>query len=254
MGSAPSISAIVPMLNEAPRIRAHLAALRAAHPHEVIVVDGGSTDESCALAEGHCDLLLREPGGLAAQLNRGARAATGETLFFPYADTTLPARWDETIARILGDDGVAGGAFRLALDSPRLRYRAIACGANLRNRLGLGPFGDQAIFVRRAAFDDAGGVRSGVLLEDLDLVQRLRRMGRFVIARECVRTAVRRWEEQGILRTALRNAAFLAAYLAGLRGPAHERRYLAHRQTGRAADRRSLAGQPETARSPYREP
>jgi rSAM/selenodomain-associated transferase 2 len=210
-----TITAIVPALNEEERIAASLASLRAAGVDELLVVDGGSRDATVAIARGAADRVLAAGGGLFAQLNAGAREARGEVLLFHYADVELPAAARCIIAEALGDPAVVGGAFRLGFDSPRFPYRLIAAAANLRNRLGLGPFGDQSIFARAAAFQRLGGFAADLPLADLDLVRRLRRVGRFVIAPDPVRASVRRWERNGVGRTALRHAWLTLRWTAG---------------------------------------
>ncbi|MEM7164883.1 MAG: TIGR04283 family arsenosugar biosynthesis glycosyltransferase [Planctomycetota bacterium] len=223
------ISVIVPVLNEAERIGAHLTQLRSAEPHQLIVVDGGSDDGSVASASDVADRVVSAPRGLAQQLNAGAEAADGEALVFVYADTQLPSTWPATIVQTLAQTNCVGGAFRLALDDRRWRYRFTAFAANLRGAIGCGPFGDQALFVRRDIFADVGGYDATALLEDLDLVRRLRRRGRVQIASAAAVTSVRRWEAGGFLATMLRNWKYLACHTLGLRGKALRRHYQAYR-------------------------
>jgi GT2 family glycosyltransferase len=161
--------------------------------------------------------VLAGPRGLAAQLNRGVAAARGEILVFLHADTRLPRGGLAALEAALGDPAVAGGAFKLGFDSARLRFRAVAFFGNLRNRLGFGPFGDQALFARRSAFVEVGGFRAGKFLEDLDLVRRLRRRGRFRVLPQAVRTSARRWERHGFAGTLLLHWRLSAAYLLGRR-------------------------------------
>ncbi|MFQ5653757.1 MAG: glycosyltransferase, partial [Planctomycetota bacterium] len=135
--SAPArISVVVPVLEEAEEIRGFLDRMRAGGPHEIIVADGGSSDGTIELAREGADRVIVEPGGLALQLNRGAAAATGDVLLFPYADTRLPDGWPEAIDRVLTRSGVAGGAFRFRLAGSGLRYRLIEWGTRLRARGG----------------------------------------------------------------------------------------------------------------------
>ncbi len=227
--SVESISVVVPTLDEGPRIVAFLETLRAGRPLEIIVVDGGSGDATVSLARKHADRALHEERGLAEQLNCGAVTARGEILFFPYVDTLLPDNWVSAIHRCFAASDVVGGAFRLAFDSPRPCFRWIAGTANLRTHMRVGPLGDQAIFVLRDVFHELGGYRSACLLEDLDLVARLRRCGRVVIAPERVHSSVRRWERGGILATALRNWCYLGFHLLGIGGENLRRSYRSYR-------------------------
>ncbi len=212
------ISLIIPTLNEESTIAATLDDLLARGAHEVIVVDGGSEDRTESLARPRATRFLRETGGLALQLNRGACSATGEVLLFHPADVRLPGTAFEEIERALARSGTVGGAFRLRLDSPRRAFRLIELLANLRNRLGFGPFGDQGIFTRRDVFERLGGFAAEASLEDLDLVRRLRRSGRFVILPTPIRASARRWEKDGLLATTAAHYWAGLIYLLGARG------------------------------------
>jgi rSAM/selenodomain-associated transferase 2 len=211
------VSVIVPTLNEERTIASTLRGLLEQGAPEVIVVDGGSRDRTLALAEPFANRILTGEAGIARQLNRGAREATGEVLLFHFADLRLPEGGLGMIGRTLARPGVVGGAFSLGFDSPRLAFRIIAWGANVRNRLGFGPFGDQAIFVRRDTFERLGGFEPDEAFEDLDLVRRLKREGRFVIVRPPVRSSVRRWERDGLLATTLGHWRASFHYLLGSR-------------------------------------
>src|SRR5262245_5070331 len=160
------VSVIVPTLNEERTIASTIQDLHRQGAREVIVVDGGSRDRTLALAGPLASRILQCPPGIAGQLNRGAREATGEVLLFHFADLRLPEGGLGVIRWVLRDPEVVGGAFSLAFDSARPVYRVIAWGANLRNRLGFGPFGDQAIFARRATFERLGGFDPGQAFED----------------------------------------------------------------------------------------
>ena len=229
VSNAIRVSVVVPALNEEKRIESFLEQCRAGAPHQIIVVDGGSDDRTAELAARQADIVLEQHGGLACQLNRGAAACDGDALFFPYVDTHLPDGWHDEIRGILSDPDIAGGAFRLALDSPRLRFRIIALFANLRTSLGIGPLGDQAIFVRREPFGRMGGYCPDTILEDLDLVKRLRRVGRIRILAPAVRSSIRRWEQNGTAATTLRNWRFLVSHYLGLRGATRRAAYRRYR-------------------------
>ena len=161
--------------------------------------------------------------GRGAQMDLGARASTGDVLIFLHADTVLPAQWLDMVRRSLLDEAVLGGAFTLAIDSPALSFRLVEWGAALRAKyLGL-VYGDQAIFVRRGAFFDSGGFMGLPLMEDVDLVRRLRRLcgtkaGRpnFVLLEGKVVTSPRRWLSKGVVLTTLKNWFLVALYLLGV--------------------------------------
>jgi rSAM/selenodomain-associated transferase 2 len=209
------ISAIVPALDEELQLPACIERLRRAGACEVVVVDGGSSDRTPQLAAGLADVLLEERGGLFAQLNRGAAAASGDVLLFHYADGLFPEDGLEAIRAALADPRAAGGAFCLRFSSRGLIYRLIAFGAGVRNRLGFGPFGDQSIFARRELFLAAGGFDVEAPLADLLLVKSLRRLGRFRLLHRCVESSVRRWEREGVWRTLAAHWRLSAAYLLG---------------------------------------
>ena len=164
--------------------------------------------------------------GRGAQMDRGARASTGDVLIFLHADTVLPKQWLDMVRSSLLDEVVLGGAFTLAIDSPALKFRLVELGAALRAKwLGL-VYGDQAIFVRRGAFFDSGGFMGLPLMEDIDLVRRLRRLrgfrgvragrGNFVLLEGRVVTSPRRWLASGVVLTTLKNWFLVALYLAGV--------------------------------------
>ena len=219
----PTICAVVPFLDEEERLAGILEQLSEQPGEqlgrhridEIVAVDGGSRDRSLEIARKHADRVLSASGGLASQLNLGARDTEAEILFFVYADSILPADFRRTITETLCDPGCVGGAFPLALDEERLLYRLIAFGANLRTRLGLGPFGDQGLFVRRSAFQEIGGYRPQPILEDFDLVARLRTLGSFRIAGSPLRSSTRRWREHGVLKTTAHHWWALGRHLTG---------------------------------------
>lgn len=217
MTDSRQISVVVPTLNEAGLLAVTLRELRRQGPLEIVVVDAGSVDSTRQEAAEEADVVLSDGGGLPSQLNRGAQAARGEVLLFWYADSSPPPGGLDSVAALLRDPGVVAGAFSLAFDSNRWIFRLIARGANLRNRLGFGPFGDQGLFVRRAAFDAVGGYRSEAFLPDFELIRRLRARGGFRILPEAARTSVRRWDRVGLLRTLCIHWTVSACYLLGRR-------------------------------------
>jgi rSAM/selenodomain-associated transferase 2 len=215
------VSVIVPMLNEERDIARTLDAIAAGAPGagvlvEVIVVDGGSSDRSCDEARPRCAMLLVAPRGLARQMNAGAAAAKGDALVFVHADTIVPRSFASDIAAALAEADVVGGRFDLRLDDDAPPLRLIGWLISARSRLSRTGTGDQAIFVRREAFERLGGYREIELCEDLDLARRLKRIGRIACLRSRVTTSARRWRERGVLATTVRMWFIRVAFLLGV--------------------------------------
>jgi rSAM/selenodomain-associated transferase 2 len=216
---AAAISVIVPALDEAAAIGPlvdSLAGQVAAPAFQVLLVDGGSRDGTIARFRAlthdwtttgrRAGWLSAAPAGRARQMNQGAAAATGETLVFLHADTTLPPRGLAAVAGALADPCVVGGGFRLAYQDPDPRLRLIAGWATARSRLFRIHYGDQAIFVRRRVFAALGGFPDIPLFEDLRFSRALRRAGRVRTLPIAVVTSGRRLLQGGVGRTAARFA------------------------------------------------
>ena len=195
------ISIVIPVLDEAGRIVATLAALAPlrAQGAELIVVDGGSSDGTAALCKGLADAVLSAPRGRALQMNAAARAASGAVLLFLHADTTLPDDALTQIAQAVQTQPWGRFDVRIAGRSPMLPV--VAALMNTRSRLTGIATGDQALFVRRDAFDAVGGFPAQPLMEDIELCKRLRRLGRPACLRAKVVTSGRRWDSRGAWRT-----------------------------------------------------
>ncbi|MBM3224935.1 MAG: glycosyltransferase, partial [Candidatus Tectomicrobia bacterium] len=153
MGPAPGsntahISVIVPTLNEQDHLAATLQSIALRAGDELIVVDGGSTDQTAAIARQFTPHVLQSPRGRAVQMNHGAQQAQGDILLFLHADTLLPAGGLDAVRRAV-QAGATGGAFRLIITPPTPALRLIAWGTNLRSRFGQLPYGDQALFMPR---------------------------------------------------------------------------------------------------------
>ena len=209
----------MPTLNEEASLPPLLATLQrdflSTGEAELIVADGGSVDGTAALAAA-VGRVIATPRGRARQMNAGAAAARGETLLFLHADTRLPPDALSVIAQAFARPGVVGGAFRLGFDTPELRYRLVAASANLRSALRHVYTGDQAYAVRRDAFERAGGFPDIALMEDLEIVRRLRRIGRFVLFPAAVTTSARRHKQTGLGRTLLVMGMIRTLYAFGM--------------------------------------
>jgi rSAM/selenodomain-associated transferase 2 len=210
------LSVVIPALNEAATVCATLASIPKSSDLEVIVVDGGSQDATVELARSFGVRVLASAKGRARQMNAGARAATGELLLFLHADTRLPEGFEASIRQALSQNGTAAGAFRLRLDAPLLGLRLIECLANWRSRHLQMPYGDQGIFLRAELFHALGGFADLSIMEDFELMQRLRQRGRVVTLPLAVVSSARRWQSLGVWKTTLMNQAAIVAYCWGV--------------------------------------
>ncbi len=218
------ISVVIPTLNEASRLQAAIASVRA--DAEVIVVDGGSSDATADVALGAGARLVRAPRGRGRQLGAGAAVATGEWLVFLHADTRLDPGWAPALAA-LGRE-VVGGAFRFAVDSTRRPFRWLEAGVRVRCALLRLPYGDQALFARRDAYERIGPFSPWPLMEDVDLVRRLRRAGTLAFPPVRAVTSARRWEQRGLVSTTLLNWTLLGMYSLGCPPERLARLYIGH--------------------------
>jgi len=212
----PRISIVIPTLNEADRIASTLSAIDGAPEVEVIVVDGKSHDGTDEIACSFGVRVLRCDAGRAGQMNAGADEAVGDILLFLHADTHLPERFADHVRLVLRSPEVIAGEFRLRIDAEHRRLRLIEWVANWRSRrLGL-PYGDQAIFVKANAFRELGGFLDLPIMEDFELMRRLRRRGRIAQVPAAVVTSARRWLTLGIGTTTLINQWVIVSYHLGL--------------------------------------
>jgi len=224
----PEISIIIPALHEAAGINDTLSAIRrldGSDRCEVIVADGDPAGSTIAAIDDptiHC--VLSDPGR-GKQLNAGAAAACADVLLFLHADTILPAAGLARIREVMKKERYVGGSFRLAFDSDRFHYRVLATAASLRSRFTRVPFGDQGIFIRRQYFNDIGGFREFAVMEDVDLMRRIRRRGdRIHILDDCTRTSARRMEKEGAAWCLTRGLVFHCLFSIGV-SPARLRRF-----------------------------
>lgn len=190
------LSIVIPALNEARAIGSTLDhARRLNHAAEIIVVDGGSTDETSAIARQRGVHVLTSEAGRGAQMHVGAREAGGAAILFLHADTLVPPGLDNEILRVLEDARVVGGNCRVRFDGDSIAARFLTWLYPQLRRLGL-LYGDSGIFVRRDVYEAIGGFAPLPLFEDLELVQRLRRRGRVVTLPFTVTTSSRRFERR----------------------------------------------------------
>jgi len=210
------ISVIIPILNEAKNIMATLQALLPLSPSELFIVDGGSSDGTRAICRQFGVEVLTAPRGRAAQMNYGARRATGDVLLFLHADTRLPPTAFDDIRNALSDPRCVGGRFDIQLDGDHWMLRVIGAMISLRSRLSKVGTGDQGIFVRREVFQRMGGFPEIPLMEDIALCRALKRLGAVACLRSKVITSARRWESDGVWRTIIRMWALRLLYLAGV--------------------------------------
>jgi len=183
---------------------------------EVLVVDGGSSDNTITTAKALGAKVLSVPPGKAFQMNAGARAARGDILLFLHGDTRLDPGFAEQVRDALSQPGAAAGAFRLAIDGTGFGLRMVEWLANFRSRVLQMPYGDQAIFVRAEMFSSVEGFPALPIMEDFELVLRLKRKGRITILPLAANTSPRRWHKLGILKTTALNQAIIIGYLLGV--------------------------------------
>jgi rSAM/selenodomain-associated transferase 2 len=212
------ISVIIPTLNEEAYMRTCLeAAGQEDAVCEIIVADGGSTDRTVQIAESFQKVkVLSTDKGRGVQMNAGAASAAGETLLFLHADTILQKGWSRAIEQLLKDNTIAGGAFTFAIDSPLKKYRTVEQWVRFRCRLFKLPYGDQAIFVRTVIFKKLQGYKNIPLMEDVELIGRLKGLGRIVVLEARAFTSERRWLSKGLLYTAAINQSVMLLYKLGI--------------------------------------
>lgn len=218
--SVPRFSLIVPVVYEAECINTlltHLHRLPGQERSEIIVVDGSSHGETLKAIHDQKIITLTAPPGRAAQMNAGAALARGEILIFLHADTELPPDALPRIEALMQEHRHVGGAFDLRIQSPRWVFRVISALASFRSRLLRIPYGDQAFFIRRTYFMGIGGFKDIPLMEDIELMQRIKRAeGTIAFISAPVRTSARRWQEEGILYCSARNLILSSLYYLGV--------------------------------------
>ncbi len=210
------ISVIIPAFNEADNIAETLSSIGHRNNIEVIVVDGGSHDDTVFISKTLGAKIIKGLIPRSRQMNQGADEASGDILLFLHADTRLPENFDRYILGALKKPGIAGGAFELCIDSPVPALRLIERIANWRSRYLKTPYGDQAIFVLSRTFHQIGGFPELPIMEDFEMIRRLRKKGEVVTLPEPVITSPRRWLSHGILKTTLINQLIVVSYFMGI--------------------------------------
>ncbi len=212
------LSIIVPVLNEAAHLPVILSQLLGYQQRacEVLLVDGGSQDDTVAIARSAGFKVLIAERGRAAQMNVGAQAAKGEILLFLHADTQLPDLADQIIFKALEDDLRQWGRFNVRITGTARLLKVIAMMMNIRSAWTGIATGDQAIFVRRQVFQMIGGFPQQALMEDIEFSKRIKNKSRPICLYDKVTTSGRRWEAKGVWSTiflmwGLRSAYFFGA-------------------------------------------
>ena len=210
------LSIIIPTLNEQQRIETALESALATNPHEVIVADGGSTDDTLMLVGRHNCRIVECPRGRAVQQNRGASTATGDVLLFLHADCEVHPESGVQIAEALKDQNVVAGAFWQRIPASGILFRWLERGNAARVHWRKLPYGDQGIFVRRDVFNELNGFPNEPLMEDLLLMRRIRKKGKVVLLDGPLTVCPRRWQKHGVIRQTIRNWSLLTAARMGV--------------------------------------
>ena len=215
MDALRKISVIIPTLNEAKILEETLSRLQPElESHELIVVDGGSTDASVCIAEKYGKVVVSERGR-AKQLNAGAAAATGDILIFLHADVWLESGALAAVVPALSS-GYVGGGFRQKIEGRGFLYRLIEIGGNIRGRYLKVFYGDSGIFLARADFEKIGGFPNVPILEEMGFSKGLRRLGKTTLLTPYIHISARRWKASGIVRTTLNNRLITLLYFLGV--------------------------------------
>ncbi|MGD9230170.1 MAG: TIGR04283 family arsenosugar biosynthesis glycosyltransferase [Desulfobacterales bacterium] len=210
------ISIIIPAINEAHNISKTIESIGPGDKKEVIVIDGGSNDDTVSIAKSLGARVFTSTPPRARQMNRGAAQAAGDVLVFLHADTRLPEKFEDFIINSFKQPKMVAGAFELRINSPTPGLRLIERLANWRSRLLRMPYGDQAIFLSSKLFHCLGGFPDIPIMEDVELIRRLQKQGEIITLPIPVSTSPRRWQNVGILKTTLINQLVIAAYVMGI--------------------------------------
>jgi rSAM/selenodomain-associated transferase 2 len=211
------VSIIVPTLNEELILKKTLAQIQQLSPHELIVSDGGSTDNTTLIAQKFSHLVITGSNGRAMQMNAGADQATGDLLLFLHADNRLEPKSYQKMLECMEAPKWIGGAFTLCIESNKWSINLITLLANIRSRYFGLVYGDQGVFVRAEVFKNMNGFSPIPICEDLDFYRRLKKKGPVNLLKEKAHTSSRRWIKEGVAFTTARN--ILIAFLFGLGFP-----------------------------------
>ena len=214
------ISVIIPVFHEREKINEILDSIKsiaADVPYEMIVVDGDTSGDTIAHISDSSVITLTTPRGRALQMNAGAAKACGDILLFLHADTLLPQKAFPKIITALSNSSFIGGAFDLKIQNHLWIFRIIGRTASWKHRLTRVPYGDQAIFMLRRYFENIGGYAGIPLMEDVELMRRVKRQGgRIIVLPDAVTTSSRKWETDGVFYTIMRNWIIQVLYLFGM--------------------------------------
>ena len=213
------VSIIVPTLNEELVLGNTLTQIQQLSPHELIVSDGGSNDYTYRIADRFSHRVITGSAGRALQMNAGANEATGDLLLFLHADSRIEPESYRKMLEYMKNPKWIGGAFTLYIESGKWSLKLIALLANIRSKYFGLAYGDQGFFVRKEVFKDMNGFSPIPICEDLDFYYRLRKKGSVILLKEKAHTSPRRWTNEGIFFTTVRN--FIVAVLFGLGFPLH---------------------------------
>ena len=208
------ISVVIPTLNEESHIeKTLLSVIKQEGDYELYVVDGGSSDNTVAIARKYA-CVINSKRGRAIQMNAGTMSCKGDILLFLHADTLLPDNAFREIRKRVQDDTVVGGSFYIAFDADNFILRGVSFITRFNFRLS--HFGDQGIFVRRDIFQSLHGYKNMPIMEDYDFCKRLRAQGKVILIRMPVISSARRFIKKGVIRQLLINKFVVLAYWAGV--------------------------------------
>ncbi len=218
--SSIKFSIIIPVVHEGERIHDLIESLNHLDSDkniEIIIVDGTEEQDTLKAIHSNNAIKISSEKGRAKQMNSGASVARGEVLIFLHADTELPPRALEKIDFLMERGDYVGGAFDLGIKSDKFIFKVIGTLSSLRSRLNRIPYGDQAIFIRREFFKKIGGYKETPLMEDVELMRRIRKSGNKIwIFYDRVMTSPRRWEREGVIYCTFRNWTLQTLYFLGV--------------------------------------